>query len=162
MSRINRRKLKLSEVEITIDTEEEDMSIEGYFDDKALEQEIIESYGSGNGYAWCCVIVTAKWTDPSGHEHVGRDTLGGVSCLPTEQMTARESFDALVKDHGMPEQALADLQREVNRYDRGKARDAVLDVLDSLSPGLIEGWGRNVGVVGKLGKAVLKMRRIPK
>ena len=133
MARVNRRKLKLSDVEITIDAEGEDMGLEGHFDDKETEREIIESYESGNGYAWCCAIVRATWTHPDGTVLTGRDTLGGVACLPTENKTAEQEFESTVKDHGMQEQALADLQREVNEHDKRKLERDILDELASLS-----------------------------
>lgn len=158
MARVNRRKLRLTDVEITIDTEEEDMQIRGHFDDPETEREIIESYQSGNGFAWCYVIVTAKWVDPSGFEHTGRDTLGGVSCLPTEDMTARQAFEALVKDHGMAEQALADLQREVNEHDKRELERQITAHVQSLSDQTLNSWvNRSFQTV--LPIATLELRR---
>jgi hypothetical protein len=162
MAKVNRRKLKLADIEITIDTEEEDMAIHGHFDDYDYEREIIESYQSGNGFAWCSAMVTAKWTDPSGFEHVGTDHLGGISCLPTENMTARQNFKALVKDHGMAEQALEDLQRMVNEHDRKEAGALVLEAVAGIPTETLHTWiKRSFQTVVPLAKAEIERRKIP-
>lgn len=42
-------------------------------------QWIRDELDSGNVWAWCCVRVTAKWTDRDDVEHEGFDSVGGCS-----------------------------------------------------------------------------------
>lgn len=47
--------------------------------DKETEDWIAEQLDRGNEWAWCCVKVTATFTDSEGNTYVGADYLGGCS-----------------------------------------------------------------------------------
>lgn len=74
------RELTLDEVEVTLRTEWEDMSVRNHFDtdeperDRALEAEILARMDRGDVWAWCTVVVTAKWGG-----FFGDDSLGACS-----------------------------------------------------------------------------------
>jgi hypothetical protein len=68
--------------------------------DKAAEDEVLERLYRGDDRAWCVVKVTAKLDDYSGTAYLG-------CCSLDDTYTAEQCAE----DHGMKDEALADLQR---------------------------------------------------
>jgi hypothetical protein len=77
---MKRRCLTEDEVEFELRCEPEDIPFVGNCSaiddetDRQAEEWILEQLESGNQWAWCCVVVTARW---EGFE--GRASLGGCS-----------------------------------------------------------------------------------
>jgi len=102
-------------VEITIQVEPEQDQVHGHFasgdedQDRELEDEIIRLADAGYVEAWCCITVTARWKGSEGSDHLGccshliRDDLPSLA----------QQVEDTIASHGMREQALEDLNREI-------------------------------------------------
>ena len=117
----------VEDVEFVLTLEEDFSSIRGSFDsgdseeDKKLEDRIIEA-SRNSLWAWCCVVVTARW---GGMEGIA--TIGGVSVLPGSgdgfniEDTDESKEDYFRKHMGyfedMKEEALDDLKRKIAEND---------------------------------------------
>lgn len=121
------KRLTPADVTFEIRTEPEDIEVRGNFmcgdpeyeqADRELEDRIIERLNSGDYEAWCLVIVEARHG-----EHLGSDSLGGCS------LSGDYTADTVVDEHGMRENALDALQKEVDRAALKDAERAVLDAL---------------------------------
>lgn len=99
------KKKVVSPVEYEITIEPEEMDYHGNCSaideetDRENEQWVTDQLNSGNELAWCWVGVRATFG-----EYHGDDSLGGISCKN------RKDLDALIKEHGMHENALASLK----------------------------------------------------
>lgn len=110
------RKLTKDEVEFSVEIESEDMSVRGNamasgddLADKEVEDHIIARLNQGDVGAWCCIKVTAKW-----EEFEGFATLGGVSL--SEKESSDKQAKEIAEDHGMHDEALDDLMKNINGY----------------------------------------------
>lgn len=156
MARINRRKLKESDVEFTIRVvADETTDYEGHFDsgdpeyaeaDRAIEAGIRERLKRGDETAWCGVIVEARFEG-----ELGGDSLWG--CSLNDTYTA----EVVVKEHGMRTEALASLQAAVNERDRRNASKRAAIALARVSD---ESLKRAKGEWAPVAKAELARRRI--
>ncbi len=171
MTRVNRRKLKESDVTFTVEVEPEGMPFRGNAmasGDENVDNEVndaIESeLASGNEAAWCRITVTAGWIDTSNieHEHYyGCDCLGGCSFLSSVHEPVSAQIKQCVDDHGMRKEALADLQRAVNEHDRKQADSLVIEAIRAVPEKTIQSWvKRGFKTVLPLAKAELKARSI--
>lgn len=106
------RKLKLSDVEITIATKPDDRNPHQSFDsgdpdyaeaDRKLADDICERFNRGDYEAWCGVIVTATWEGLT-----GRDSIWGCS------LTSDYTAETVAEEHGMRQQALDDLNAQID------------------------------------------------
>lgn len=61
--------LKLN-AEISLDCLPEDLPVKGNNFDKECENKIYRELESGNGWAWCCVKVSAKWRGFEGTDYL--------------------------------------------------------------------------------------------
>lgn len=75
------RKLEATEVQFTLEIEDEDIPVRGYAmasgddqADKEAEDDIFARLARGDQWAWCCVVVKATWKS-----YVGHATLGACS-----------------------------------------------------------------------------------
>lgn len=121
------KRLTPADVTFEVRTEPEDIEIRGNLmsgdpeyeqADRGLEDTIIERVNSGDYEAWCLVIVEARHG-----EHLGGDSLGGCS------LSGDYTADTVAEEHGMHANALAELQKEVDRAALKDAERAVLDAL---------------------------------
>lgn|SRR5512139_140176 len=124
------KRLTPADVTFEIRTEPEDTEVRGNFmsgdpeyeqADRELEDRIIERLNSGDYEAWCGVIVEARYG-----EHLGGDSIWGNTL--SDDYTA----DTVAEEHGMRENALAELQKEVDRAALKAAERAVLDALSEV------------------------------
>lgn len=103
------RKLTLADVEVELKVEPEDDPVRGSFDsgdperDKAMEDDILRSLDRGDVWAWCCVVITAKWKGWRGEKTLGR-------CSYESEEDFREKNDYY---DTMVEEALDDLNAEL-------------------------------------------------
>lgn len=103
------RELTADEVEFTLEIEDDGVPEEGDFDsgeperDEELRKELRERLASGDLWAWCTVVVTAKWKGWK-----GVDTLGG--CSYKDEADFRQD-DGYFGD--MKERALEDLNKSL-------------------------------------------------
>lgn len=111
------RKLRARDVVFEVIVEPEQDPVAGHFAtgdvaaDAAIEREIIESFNSGNVEAWCSITVKATWQSIEGTDH-----LGCCSHLPGKGLPSLdEQVESTVRDHGMREQALADLNYQIRQ-----------------------------------------------
>jgi hypothetical protein len=165
MARINRRKLKLKDVAFVVEVEpEQHAPVRGNAiasgddaADRELEDQIIAALDSGIDEAWCTIMVKATW---DGHE--GFDSLGCCSFLPGTHEPVKKQVEQCVDDHQMREQALADLQRAVDRHDREQSGKLVLEAMGAVPEKTLKSWvARGFQTVVPLAKAELKRRAIP-
>ena len=107
------RELRESEVTFTIEVLPEEIPVRGNAlasgDDDAdhdCENKILRALERGNGWAWCCVRVTAAWSALDGEEYTGCDSLGCCSYAGEKDFTRgggyfddmkREALDNLNK-----------------------------------------------------------------
>lgn len=70
--------------------------------DKQVEKEIISRLHRGDSLAWCCITVIATWNGFSYATSLGACSLNKDS-----------EVEDTVKDHGMREEALSYLNREI-------------------------------------------------
>lgn len=105
------RKLKLSDVEITVTCEPEELEIRGNAIasgdaelDRTVEDEIIAKL-NGNPWVWCCVKVTARF---NGFE--GTAYLGGCSYESEADFVNKSGYYEDLAD-----EALQDLNREISK-----------------------------------------------
>ena len=102
------KKKVVSPVEYEITIEPEEMDYHGNCSaideetDRENEQWVTDQLNSGNECAWCWVGVRATFG-----EYHGDDSLGGISCKN------HEDLEALIKGHGMYENALANLKERL-------------------------------------------------
>ena len=120
--------LFLEEIEFILSLEEDFSSIRGSFDsgdadkDQELEDQIIEA-SQNSLWAWCCVVVTARW---SGME--GTASIGGVSILPG-------------KGHGFNIEDTDASKEKFFRQEMGYYEDLKNEAIEDLKRNLIEnGW----------------------
>ena len=124
------KKLTADQVEFTISVEQEDIPVRGNYmatddpeQDKRDEDELLERIERGDDSAWCCLIVEARWRD-----FVGRDSLGACTLEGGSGRQVEAQAWAMADDHGMREQALADLNEEI-RASLDSARET-MEALD--------------------------------
>lgn len=101
--------LDLDDVEYSTKIEFSDIPVKGNVQaseddeaDEAAENEVLAEIANGNVYAWCDIIVYATL---GGFD--GLASLGAVSCKTEEEV------EATIADHGMREEALEDLKRNM-------------------------------------------------
>lgn len=104
------RELTAADVEFEVTAEPEDVPVRGNAlasgddaADKEYEDEILRRVVRGDTWAWCVVIVTAKWSD-----YVGRAVLGG--CTYDGEADFRKN-SMYIED--MKAEALDDLNRVI-------------------------------------------------
>jgi hypothetical protein len=92
-------------------------------EDKAAEDEILRQLDSGNLWAWCTVVVTAKM--PIGDEvFEGRDTLGCCSYRDTKDFVCEEGYYP-----DMRSEAKEDLKRNIEAsVKRGEVAELALNL----------------------------------
>lgn len=155
MTRINRRKLKESDVAFEVRVELDENGPEGQLmsgdpdyeeADNATEAGIRERLNNGDETAWCGIIVEASFED-----HLGGDSIWGNS-LDNEYTAA-----VVVKEHGMRHNALASLQAAVNEHDRKQASNRAAIALSRASDDTLK---RAKGEWAPVAKAELARRRI--
>jgi len=111
------RKLKASEVTFTVSIEPEDFEVRGnamcsgdakY--DKKVEDQILRDLENGYQEVWCCLVVTAEWQGVKGHA-----SLGCCSFKKGDGHSVKRQSDQRAKEHGMHQEALDDLNWELQR-----------------------------------------------
>lgn len=116
------RKLEASEVAFTVKVEEEccvpvrgnAMASGDDAADKRCEDEILDRLHRGDSFAWCSIVVYAEWKGYKGIDSLGCCMLSGES-----------DVEPTIKDHGMRESALADLNTKI------QCEAAILEELES-------------------------------
>ena len=109
--------LTVADVELTIETEAEDVELEGNVLasgddalDKEAEDELRERLQAGDDSAWCVVIVKASWySETLERPFVGVASLGCVS------LSSTYTLDTCVDEHGLRAEALGSLNSELAR-----------------------------------------------
>lgn len=102
------RKLTLEEVEFTVSIEPEESGPDGHFcsDEPELDKEMVDEIEGrlrrGDQLAWCTLVVVAKWND-----FTVTNTLGACSFADQKDM------DSEVESHGMKDEALGQLQTQL-------------------------------------------------
>jgi len=88
------RKFEPLEVEFVFDFRQEDIPIEGNAIasgnekvDKEYEEQIRRDLEGGNDWAWCTVIMEARWAG-----FTGRDTLGGCSYKDAQDFRQKDGY----------------------------------------------------------------------
>lgn len=105
------RELTEKEVTFTIECEWEDAPVRGGFAsgddvaDKALEDQITARLYAGDIWAWCCVVVTARWRGFS-----GTASLGCCSYVDEKDFKNSDYFN------DMRAEALEDLNKEISNF----------------------------------------------
>lgn len=103
------RELTADEVEFTLEIEEDGVPEEGDFDsgepekDEELRRELRKRLANGDLWAWCTVVVTAKWKGWK-----GVDTLGGCSYKDEADFRQEDGYFG-----DMKERALEDLNKSI-------------------------------------------------
>lgn len=155
------RKLKPADVVFEVFVEPEDMPVRGNFDDKELEDQIIEASNAGSIEAWCWIRVVATWTAKDGAKFSGTDSLGGCSFLSGVHESVKSQIDLCIEDHDMRGQALTALQSEVDAAARRRADAKVLLALDAVPTATLQSWvKRSFMTVVPLAKAELARRKL--
>jgi hypothetical protein len=96
------RKLTADEVEFSLEIEDEDIPVEGHFatdepeKDRALEKEILDRLRRGDLWAWCTVVVTARWKDWK-----GVNSLGGCSYESEADFRKDDGYFGDLKDRAL-------------------------------------------------------------
>ncbi len=169
MAKVNRRKLTEADVTFTVEVLEEDTQVRGNAvasdddaADKELEDEIIQRLENGHVEAWCCLRVKAEWTAPDGTVFEGVQHLGCCSFLPNDTIHKSTSAQIAesVDDYAMKSEALADLQREVDRADHREAGQLVLEAIGGIPDKTLNRWVREGTGYVPLAKAELVRRAI--
>ncbi len=169
MAKVNRRKLTEADVTFTVEVLEEDTQVRGNAvasdddaADKALEDEIVSRLESGHVEAWCCLRVKAEWTAPECTVFEGLQHLGCCSFLPNDTIhkSTRDQIAESVDDYAMKSEALADLQREVDRADYREAGELVLEAIGGIPDKTLHSWVRDRSGFLPLAKAELVRRAI--
>ena len=117
------RPLLLAEVEISIDLEPEHIDPHGNLcatDDPEQDRLDVEAVNDrlrrGDESAWCVLVVRASWESDDGQKFVGRDVLGGVSLEGGSGPQVARQAKELADWHGMPDEALDDLNRGIAEH----------------------------------------------
>lgn len=120
--------------------------------DREIADGILERLRNGDESAWCGVIVEARWG-----EHLGGDSIWGNTL--SDDYTA----DTVAEEHGMHDNALAELQKEVDRAALKQADEAVLEAIGLIPEVKLRGWiVRGFGTVEQLAKLELERRELDK
>lgn len=98
------RELTVSDVEISVTTEEEWDRPDQHFDDPELVAKVRELYEEGNDWAWCTVKVQLEWMGLTTEAY-----LGACSYENEEEFKKDEYY------HQMVREALDDLNKQVQR-----------------------------------------------
>ncbi len=157
---VDRRALKPSDVAFTLEVSPEvHLPSDRDFSDPETVEAIKDALRNGNELAWCWLKMVATWTDTDGTEHKGDDTLGGCSFLSDgSHGSKRKQLDECVEAHDMRANALADLQKVVDRHDRHEAGRLVLEEMAAVPRATLQRWiDRGFMSVQKL--AVLELNR---
>lgn len=109
-----RERIDIDAVEYTVTVEAEETPVRGNAmasgdaeADKELEDEILAALERGQVEAWCCLVVTATYTDEQGNEYSGADSLGCCSFQPgRSERRLQDAIGEHVESHGMKETAL--------------------------------------------------------
>jgi hypothetical protein len=155
------KRLTREDVSFEIRTEPDESDVRGSFAsgepeyeqaDREIEDGIIRRLNAGDHEAWCGVIVEARYG-----KHLGGDSIWGNSL--TESYTA----ESVVEEHGMLDNALASLQKEVDRAALKRAGRAVLSELETIPESTLRGWvSRGFSTVAKLARLEMKRRELAK
>ncbi len=120
--------------------------------DREIADDILERLNRGDYEAWCGVIVEARHG-----EHLGGDSIWGNT------LSREYTEDTVADEHGMRDNALAELQKEVDRAALKGAGQAVLDAIGAIPEAKLRSWiKRGYSTVSPLAKLELQRRKLAK
>ncbi len=116
-----RERIDIDAVEYRVEVEAEHTPVRGNAqasgddaDDKAVEDAILAALERGQVEAWCCLVVSAHYTDEQGNEYTGLDSLGCCSFEPgRSDRRLQDAIGEHVESHGMKQEALDRLLKEI-------------------------------------------------
>lgn len=118
--------------------------------DREQADDIIRRLRAGDETAWCGVIVEARYGD-----HIGGDSMWGN--VLSDDYTA----ETVAEHHGMFDNALAALQRDIDKAALNAAGEAVLAELGNVPEAKLRYWiSRGYTSVSKLARLEIKRRKL--